>query len=153
MPMYVKKPIPIEARQITVENADELAAWSKSDIVRRPDGAVSGMMVYTLEGTMTGAVGDYLIKGVRGEFYFCAKDIFEETYESVKEIDPWHIQVDSITDLPDGSADVVFTIGSEAQKVFLEIGIIETLKNSVNKLKGKIGEENDNTDPSNETRW
>jgi len=83
MTFYTKKPIPIEARQITIENAEELASWSKSDIVRRPDGTISGMMVYTLEGTMTGSVGDYLIKGVRGEFYFCAKDIFEETYEAV----------------------------------------------------------------------
>jgi hypothetical protein len=81
MPFYTKKPIPIEARQITIENAEELAAWSKSDIVRRPDGSMTGMMVYTLEGTMTGAVGDYLIKGIRGEFYFCAKEIFEESYE------------------------------------------------------------------------
>lgn len=85
MPKFIKKPIAIEARQITVEDAEELAAWSKSDIVRRPYGSVSGMMVYTLEGTMTGAIGDYLIQGVRGEFYFCAKDIFEETYEYVEE--------------------------------------------------------------------
>ncbi len=85
MPFYMKKPIPIEAKQITIENAEELAAWSKSDIVRRPDGSMTGMMVYTLEGTMTGAVGDYLIKGVRGEFYFCAKEIFEETYEVVND--------------------------------------------------------------------
>jgi hypothetical protein len=84
MPFYTKKPIPIEARQITVDNADELAAWSKSDVIRRPaDKTITGMMVYTLEGSMTGAIGDYLIKGVRGEFYFCAKDIFEETYEEV----------------------------------------------------------------------
>ncbi len=88
MPFYTKKPIPIEARQITTENADELAAWSKSDIVRRPDGSMTGMMVYTLEGTMTGAIGDYLIKGVRGEFYFCAKDIFEETYTEVEVSEP-----------------------------------------------------------------
>ena len=151
MPMYVKKPIPIEARQITVENADELAAWSKSDVILRPvDGSILGLMVYTLEGAMTGKVGDYLIKGVRGEFYFCAKDIFEETYESVKEIDPWHIQVESISDLPDGSADVVFTIGSEAQKTFLEVGIIEVLKNSIKSLKNKNGENDDYTDSSNE---
>jgi hypothetical protein len=83
MPMYVKKPIPIEARQITVESAEELAKWSKSDIIKRPDGTMTGMMVYTLEGSMTGKMGDYLIKGVRGEFYFCAKEIFEETYEAI----------------------------------------------------------------------
>jgi hypothetical protein len=85
MNMYVKKPIPIEARQMTVENAEELAAWSNSVVNKRPDGTVSGMMVLTLEGAMTGSVGDYLIKGIRGEFYFCAKDIFEESYEKVKE--------------------------------------------------------------------
>ena len=83
MPFYIKKPIPIEARQITQENAEELAEWSGSDVVRNMDRSVNGMMVYTLEGTMTGRVGDYLIKGVRGEFYFCAKNIFEETYEEV----------------------------------------------------------------------
>jgi hypothetical protein len=80
MPFYMKKPIQIEARQITNENVNELVSWSKSDIVYRPDGTVSGMMVFTLEGSMTASIGDYLIKGVRGEFYFCAKDIFEETY-------------------------------------------------------------------------
>jgi len=83
MPFYTKKPIPIEARQLTCENAQELSDWSKSDIVRRADGSISGMMVWTLEGTMTGCVGDYLIKGIRGEFYFCHKNIFEETYEEV----------------------------------------------------------------------
>jgi hypothetical protein len=84
MPFYTKKPFPIEAYQITAENADELAKWSESDVVRRPvDNSVTGMMVYTLEGRMTGAIGDYLIKGYRGEFYFCAKDIFEETYEAI----------------------------------------------------------------------
>ena len=83
MPFYTKKPIPIEARQVTIENAEELSAWSSSVVIKRPDGTISGMMVLTLEGTMTGAVGDYLIKGVRGEHYFCAKDIFEETYEAI----------------------------------------------------------------------
>jgi lipopolysaccharide export system protein LptA len=84
MPFYTKKPISIEARQITIENAEKLAAWSSSVVIKRPDGTISGMMVLTLEGTMTGVVGDYLIKGVRGEHYFCAKSIFEETHEEVR---------------------------------------------------------------------
>ena len=39
--------------------------------------------IHTLEGDMkmVNSVGDYLIKGVRGEFYFCEKNVFEETYE------------------------------------------------------------------------
>lgn len=144
MPMYVKKPIPIEARQITVENADELAAWSKSDIAKRPDGTMAGMLVYTLEGTMTGNVGDYLIKGVRGEFYFCAKDIFEETYEDyVEPIDPWHIQVLSFEDQSDGGALVQFEIGKEAQKVFTEIGLLKVITDTAKGVLKQNGEHSD----------
>ena len=85
MPFYTKKPIPIEARQVTIENAEELASWLKSDVIRKPNGEITGMTVLTLEGVMTGRIGDYLIRGVRGEHYFCAEEIFEETYEAVNE--------------------------------------------------------------------
>lgn len=144
MPMYVKKPIPIEARQIAAENAEELAAWSKSDVIFRPvDGSIAGMMVYTLEGTMTGSVGDYLIKGVRGEFYFCAKDIFEETYEDYEEpSDPHTVEVNEFIENADGSANIVFTIGSEALKTFAKIGLLDTIRETANKI---VSEEVDNT--------
>ena len=135
MPFYTKKPIPIEARQITIDNAEELASWSKSNIVRRPDGSMTGMMVYTLEGTMTGAVGDYLIKGVRGEFYFCAKDIFEETYEDYTQpLDPWHIEVLSERDNVDGGATFEFLLGEEAKNMFTRIGIQKTLRDQLTKI-------------------
>ena len=42
-------------------------------------------LVNTLEGLMKGLAGDYLIKGVRGEFYPCEKSIFEETYSWIDE--------------------------------------------------------------------
>lgn len=42
-----------------------------------------GMNINTLEGVMTASVGDYIIKGVNGEFYPCKPDIFEKTYEEV----------------------------------------------------------------------
>ena len=41
------------------------------------------MWIKTLEGVMTATVGDYIIKGVNGEFYPCKPDIFEKTYEEV----------------------------------------------------------------------
>ena len=41
--------------------------------------------INTLEGTMTGDYGDYIIQGVDGEIYPCKPDIFEKTYEPVKE--------------------------------------------------------------------
>ena len=85
MPFYLKKPIPVEARQITMENLVELAEWSHASVVKHADGTPSGMMVYTLEGSMTASIGDYLVKGVQGEFYFCNKIIFEATYTEIPE--------------------------------------------------------------------
>ena len=134
MPYYTKKPIPIEARQITIENAEELAAWSPSVIVKSPDGTMTGRMVYTLEGTMTGSIGDYLIKGERGEFYFCAKSIFEESYELDVPCDPYKIEVDDFIDNDDGSAIVSFNLGPEAMKTFVEIGLLKVLKDSANRV-------------------
>jgi len=48
MPFYLKKPIPIEARQITIDNLNELIEWSNASVVKRPDGTPSGMMVWTI---------------------------------------------------------------------------------------------------------
>lgn len=44
----------------------------------------NGFSVITKEGLMEGKVGDYLMKGVNGEFYPCDKEIFEKSYEWVK---------------------------------------------------------------------
>ena len=79
---YIKKPIQIEAIQFTGDNFRELYDFAGNDVYYQ-DGLV---YVHTLEGDMKmkNKVGDYLVKGVRGEFYFCEKNIFEETYEEVK---------------------------------------------------------------------
>ncbi|MFJ7665366.1 hypothetical protein ACIQXW_23690 [Lysinibacillus sp. NPDC097162] len=42
-----------------------------------------GLKIYTLEGVMNANEGDYIIKGVQGEFYPCKPDIFQATYEIV----------------------------------------------------------------------
>lgn len=85
---YVKKPIPIEAVQFTGDNFRELYDFAGNDVYYQ-DGWI---YVHTLEGDMKmkNKVGDYLIKGVRGEFYFCEKNIFEETYEEVKRLSAQH---------------------------------------------------------------
>ena len=81
MKRYVKKPIPIEAVQYDGSNIEELQAFAGDDVYLQ-DGSV---YIHTIEGDMkmVNPVGDYLIKGVRGEFYFCEKSIFEETYEEL----------------------------------------------------------------------
>lgn len=80
MPYYRKKPIAVEARQYTKDNFLELQDWS-DDRVALSDYNDDAICVYTLDGPMWFNEGDYIIKGVRGEFYPCPKAIFEETYE------------------------------------------------------------------------
>ena len=43
------------------------------------------LVIHTLEGDMEASIGDYIIKGVNGEFYPCKPDIFAKTYEGVTE--------------------------------------------------------------------
>lgn len=45
---------------------------------------VKRLLLHTLEGTMEVSEGDYIIKGIKGEFYPCKPDIFEQTYEVVE---------------------------------------------------------------------
>ena len=42
------------------------------------------LLIYTLEGTMEVSKNDYIIKGIKGEFYPCKPDIFEESYDMVE---------------------------------------------------------------------
>lgn len=80
---YVKKPVVIEAVQWTGLNMTEIADFtSNGKRYIEFDGDVC--RIQTLEGVMTASTGDYIIKGVKGEFYPCKPDIFEETYEEVK---------------------------------------------------------------------
>lgn len=85
MKEYRKKPVVIQAMQFSTE-ADQLIAiqdWMQQDL--RIDFAVKDhpqMKIETLEGVMSANEGDYIIRGVNGEFYPCKPDIFEKTYES-----------------------------------------------------------------------
>jgi hypothetical protein len=74
---YRKKPVVIDAIRWTGENRDEVEAWSGGEIECVGHVAV----VHTLEGEMRGDVGDWLIRGVQGEYYPCKDDIFLATYE------------------------------------------------------------------------
>ena len=83
---FVKRRIPIEAEQFWAYNGDRLAKWCGGSFnldVNPSDqtDAYYWLEIPTLEGVMKANVGDYIIKGVRGEFYPCKADIFEETYE------------------------------------------------------------------------
>lgn len=98
MEKYRKKPVVIEAiqwdgtgqstREIILFMGQEIKNdfitqekfYDYCNIVER-----DGIKIKTIEGTMTASINDYIIKGVKGEFYPCKPDIFEATYELVEE--------------------------------------------------------------------
>lgn len=81
MGRYRKKPVEIEAVQFNGTNHVEVAEFlAGSDF----EPGIHGIVINTLEGSMSAAPGDWVIKGVKGEFYPCKPDIFEATYEEVK---------------------------------------------------------------------
>lgn len=83
---YCKRPIVIEAVQLTRENSQEVKVWCGGITWSRPPmRAVTGITIRTLEGDMNASYGDFVIKGVSGEFYPCKPDIFENTYYEVHE--------------------------------------------------------------------
>lgn len=82
MAKYRKKPVMIEAIQVN-NNAEEIQAFIGSSGIAIDDSHTTLVTIETLEGTMSATNGAYIIKGIQGEFYPCAKDIFEVTYEEV----------------------------------------------------------------------
>lgn len=80
-----KKPVEVEAYKLTQDNAGIVSDWCKGLLVKRADNFEASIQIMTLEGVMTARCGDYIIKGVAGEFYPCAPAIFEKTYEVISE--------------------------------------------------------------------
>lgn len=90
MPQFRKKPVEIEARQFTKNDepdfaqVNELIEWVNED---RTEGAAyfDGTAIYipTLDGVHRATLNDWIIKGVKGEFYPCKPDIFDISYDPV----------------------------------------------------------------------
>ena len=79
---FRKKPVVIDAVQWTGKNYDEVSTFAY-DSKRAVFIGENILIITTLEGDMIANVGDWIIKGVKGELYPCKPDIFEETYEQV----------------------------------------------------------------------
>jgi hypothetical protein len=79
MSKFRKKPVVIEASQFTGENKEEIILFTGDLLgVESDDG---DLMIITLEGSLRASPGDWIIKGIQGEFYPCKPDIFAATYE------------------------------------------------------------------------
>ncbi len=84
---FRKRPVVIEAILYCLENRDECIEWvgeSCDHTIMDDDGCEAEALlltIHTLEGGMKVAPGDWIIRGVAGEFYPCKNDIFIKTYE------------------------------------------------------------------------
>ena len=78
---YSKKPVTIEAIQLTDDNHSEIIQWLSSYNVEAHTLKSTELYIETLEGVMKASIGDYIIKGVKDEFYPCREDIFKMTYD------------------------------------------------------------------------
>lgn len=89
MAQYRKKPVIIEAIQFNRNNWNEILEFTNNTahtitIEKRIDGNCT-CIIPTLEGQHIANEGDYIIRGVKGEYYPCKNDIFEMTYDKVEE--------------------------------------------------------------------
>lgn len=91
---YRKKSVIVEAIKWDGLNVSEIEAFCRSSVMivihdaawkAGAAGVKADVSIGTLEGIHHASVGDYIIKGVHGEFYPCKPDIFAETYEAVDE--------------------------------------------------------------------
>lgn len=85
---YIRKRVVIEAWQFTKNNFKEgiprLFRNHSVDLWSQYGGDVIGGEVKTLSGVVELSENDWIIRGVKGEFYPCKPDIFEMTYEKVE---------------------------------------------------------------------
>lgn len=84
---FRKKPAEVEALRFDGDNFEAIAQWMQGHKFYDygdPSGECPSdtFFINTLEGTMRADVGDWVIRGVKGEFYPCKPDIFEATYEA-----------------------------------------------------------------------
>lgn len=80
MARYKTKPCEIEAIEWTGNNIIELLDWGQGKILWND---ADDLYIDTLEGRLKANVGDFIIKGLRGEFYPCKPDVFHKKYEAI----------------------------------------------------------------------
>ena len=84
---YRKRPVEVEAIKFDGWNWREVYQFMSDEplMFTQDFRKEEYILIDTLEGVMKARVGDYIIKGVQGEFYPCKPDIFHKTYEEIKD--------------------------------------------------------------------
>lgn len=109
MPRFRKKPVVIEAIRFDGENYDEIGHFV--GFAGHIIGREKAIQIKTREGLMIASPGDWIIKGVAGEFYPCKPDIFDTTYEPAEhKVEAWS----------DDDDEVIYVWGTHDPDVALE---------------------------------
>ena len=132
---YRKKPVVIEAIQYDGDNWDDIEVWT--DFRAKHWRSSNVMAIETLEGTMTANVGDWIIKGVAGEFYPCKPDIFEATYEPTTNCSQLEQAFTAKIIPPEDFPDREWTVrkGQDIVAFFKENGLHEIINTSFTPLE------------------
>lgn len=77
---FIKKPVKIQSMHLLASNAQKVAEWCGGEVMFDGIG-LPYIEISTLEGVMRASMGDWVVKGVKGEFYPVREDIFHATYE------------------------------------------------------------------------
>ena len=116
---YKKKPVVIDAVQWTGKNRREMFDFLTQDTFKNETMEISdkhfyidrhndgGLVIKTLEGEHLATIGDYIIRGVQGEYYPCKEDIFLQTYEKVEDTNIQKNNSIGIITIPCGTPDKV----------------------------------------------
>ena len=130
---YIKKSVEIEAIQWNGNNLEEIMKFLNSELSYGKNTdyvtqkfsyykTTNNLYINTLEGNMKTNIGDYIIKGVKGEYYPCKPDIFELTYEKVYTLEEvkkeWEtLGYTEITHSKDKQSELIFRNYNEAEIV------------------------------------
>lgn len=102
---FKKVPVVIEAVQYDGTNAEEIEQWSDAAAEMLATVDMQWIEIETFKGIMTADVGDWIIKGVKGEFYPCKPDIFAMTYTPAggRVMKRYEYSLDGMLSAPDGA--------------------------------------------------
>lgn len=150
MDKYRKKPVEIEAVELSLSTMGALMTQMKEEgrevsiHSEPPTLAVTGLAIHTLEGIMIANMGDYVIKGIQGEYYPCKPEIFLASYEEVLSDNPsnknqqkYGFFLEDIKDVSDEHLDAELRAGlEEIQPGCYNIEVIIDRKQDFASIKG-----------------
>lgn len=78
--VFKKRPVEVAAIQYTGKNLTNIRKWFADCHINKKNPGESYLYIKTLEGVIRADINDWIIRGIKGEYYPCKPEIFEKTY-------------------------------------------------------------------------